>query len=43
MPSYWTVATDPYFRMSTWMVIGLIIGNSVTGINAINAYTTTIF
>ena len=39
LPSMWTVMTDPYFRGATIMVVGLCLGNSLTGINAINAFS----
>ena len=31
--------TDPYFRSATIIVVGLCLGNSLTGINAINAFS----
>ena len=43
MPSMWTVCTDPYFRMATYVVFGLCLGNTLTGINGINEFSSRIF
>ena len=43
MPGMWTVIFDPYFRMATWVVLGLCLGNTLTGINAINEFSSRIF
>ena len=37
--SYWTVIVDPYFRAATAVVVALCLGNSLTGINAINSFS----
>ena len=38
----WKVMTDPYYRFATWMVVGLCGANTLTGINAINFFSTRI-
>ena len=35
-----TVIFDPYFRAATAVCVGLCLGNSLTGINAINSFST---
>ena len=43
MPGMCTIMFDPYFRMATYVVFGLCVGNTLTGINAINEFTARIF
>ena len=43
MPGMWKIIFDPYFRKATWVIVGLCIGNTLTGINAINEFSTRIF
>ena len=42
VPSMWKVMTDPYYMWATWMVVGLCGANTLTGINAINFFSTRI-
>ena len=42
VPGMWKVMTDPYYRFATWMVVGLCGANTLTGINAINFFSTRI-
>ena len=43
MPGMCKVIFDPYYRMATYVVVGLCVGNTLTGINAINEFTSRIF
>ena len=42
-PGYYRALTDPDYRMATFICMALAITNQLTGINAINIYSTTIY
>ena len=42
-PGYIRALTDPDLRMATYICMALAFTNQLTGINAINIYSTTIY
>ena len=42
-PGYYRALTDPQYRRATYICIGLAIFNQLTGINAINIFSTKIY
>ena len=42
-PGYIRALTDPKYRMATYICMILAFANQLTGINAINIYSTTIY
>ena len=42
-PGYYRALTDPKYRLATIICIVLAFSNQITGINAVNIYSTTIY